>query len=342
MGGSRSTSPTSGASPYRSLAADVIRILQDDLGLLLRGEVVWQKGEGASGSCAWGSFRSPANPVLRDLTERVVIASKGRFDRARTAKQRAAEGLPHESTLTSDEFMAATLDIWEMPAESARRVNHPAPFPIELPLRLIDLYTYADDLVLDPFMGSGSALVAAARAGRRYVGYDLDPGYCALARERVATDGITAAHARPAGPEGAVLAVAERALTEAGFAVKARNAKQRGLGVGVSFELLGAGGAPWYADVVGGFTTTRSGLARTDVALRTLGRAHVLAASGRTPLLLLSPQLPKRGSDADRALRAVGPRTVFDALELPARGKCPPRGLCRNDGTPHAPRGVLE
>ena len=84
-----------GRKPYRSLSADVIRILQDDLGLLLRGEVVWQKGEGATGSCAWGSFRSAANPVLRDLTERVVVASKGRFDRARSVAQREAEGLPH-------------------------------------------------------------------------------------------------------------------------------------------------------------------------------------------------------------------------------------------------------
>src|SRR5665213_3155361 len=88
-----------GRKPYRSLAADVIGILQDDLGLLLRGEIIWQKGEGASGSCAWGSFRSASNPVLRDITERVVVASKGRFDRARSVKQRAAEGLPHQSTL---------------------------------------------------------------------------------------------------------------------------------------------------------------------------------------------------------------------------------------------------
>src|SRR5205085_3997851 len=94
-----------GRKPYRSLSADVIGILQDDLGLLLRGEVIWQKGEGAAGNCAWGSFRSAANPVLRDITERVVIASKGRFDRAKSTQQRAAEALPHENTLTSDESM---------------------------------------------------------------------------------------------------------------------------------------------------------------------------------------------------------------------------------------------
>ena len=175
-----------GRKPYRSLSADVIRILQDDLGLLLRGELIWQKGEGASGSCAWGSFRSAANPVLRDITERVVVASKGRFDRARSVKHRAAEGLPSESTLMTEDFMALTLDLWEIPPESARRVGHPAPFPVELPEHLIRLYTYKDDLVLDPFMGSGSALVAAARLGRRYIGYDLDEAYVAIARQRVA------------------------------------------------------------------------------------------------------------------------------------------------------------
>src|SRR2546423_3549842 len=115
-----------GRKPYRSLSADVIRIIQDDLKLLLRGELIWQKGEGASGSCAWGSFRSAANPVLRDITERVIIASKGRFDRAKTVKERQRLGLPFQNTVSSDEFMAATLDVWEMPPESAKRVNHPA------------------------------------------------------------------------------------------------------------------------------------------------------------------------------------------------------------------------
>src|SRR5579875_2950063 len=174
-----------GRKPYRSLSADVIRILQDDLGLLLRGEVIWQKGEGANGSCAWGSFRSAANPVLRDITERVVIASKGRFDRARTVKQRQAEGLPFESTVLTEDFMALTLDLWSIPPESARRVGHPAPFPVELPEQLIRLFTFKDDLVLDPFMGSGSTLVAAKKLGRRYAGYDLDPAYVEIARKRV-------------------------------------------------------------------------------------------------------------------------------------------------------------
>jgi site-specific DNA-methyltransferase (adenine-specific) len=193
-----------GRKPYRSLAADVVRILQDELGLLLRGEVVWQKGEGATGSCAWGSFRSAANPTLRDLTERVVIASKGRFDRARSVRVRERQGLPHRNTVTADEFMAATLDVWQIPPESATRVDHPAPFPVELPERLILLNTFEDDLVLDPFMGSGSTLVAAARHGRRYVGYDLDPRYCAIAERRVAAELARGSDPAVSGPAAAV------------------------------------------------------------------------------------------------------------------------------------------
>jgi len=229
-----------GRKPYRSLSADVIGILERDLGLLLRGELIWQKGEGASGSCAWGSFRGASNPVLRDITERVVVASKGRFDRARPARLRAAEGLPHESTVMTDDFMALTLDVWSIPPESARRVGHPAPFPVELPEQLIRLYTYRNDLVLDPFMGSGSALVAAARLGRRYIGYDLDAGYVEAARRRV-TEAST--ETEVAGDDLAHRAAldgltaqryAEQVLTECGFTVTGRHHRLRGTGLAVS------------------------------------------------------------------------------------------------------------
>jgi site-specific DNA-methyltransferase (adenine-specific) len=174
-----------GRKPYRSLSADVIGILQDELGLLLRGEVIWLKARGASGSCAWGSFQSPANPVLRDVTERVVIASKGRFDRAVSRQKRTALGLPSEISVSKDEFIEATTDVWEIAAERATRVGHPAPFPVELPLRLIELYTYRDDLVLDPFMGSGTSGVAAVRTGRRFVGYDTETTYVEIAEQRI-------------------------------------------------------------------------------------------------------------------------------------------------------------
>ena len=177
-----------GRRPYRSLSADVIDILQNRLGLLLRGEVIWKKASSAGGSCAWGSFQRPGNPVLRDVTERVVIASKGRFDRALTAAERAAQELPSEGTAFVDEFMEATTDIWEINSESATRVGHPAPFPVELPQRLIDLYTYRGDLVLDPFVGAGTTAVAAVRTGRHYVGFDTDADYIELAEQRIADE----------------------------------------------------------------------------------------------------------------------------------------------------------
>jgi len=330
-----------GRKPYRSLSADVIKILQDDLRLLLRGEVVWRKGEGASGSCAWGSFRSAANPVLRDTTERVIIASKGRFDRAISVMERAARDLPFESSLSSDEFMAATLDVWDIAPESARRVRHPAPFPVELPERLIRLYTYTNDLVLDPFMGSGSTLVAAARVGRRYVGYDLDVGYVDVARARVqAVTGQSPAdsrspepeeHARAApgathadedfqaraGEEGkAAKDIAEHVLETAGFTIVDRDKRLRGLGLSVTFIACDRAGRSWYFDVTGAFTTTKGGLLRADAVWRCLGRAHVLANNQRSPVVFLTSHLPKRGTEGDAALRAAGTGAFFDAIEM--------------------------
>jgi DNA modification methylase len=186
-----------GRKPYRSLSADVIRILQDDLGLLLRGEIIWRKAKGATGSIAVGSFCSAANPVLRDVTERVIVASKGRFDRAVPRKERERQGLPFENTTTKDQFFESTLDVWEIRPEHARRVGHPAPFPVELPERLIHFYTYVGDVVLDPFVGSGSTAVAAVRTGRHYLGYDTDPDYITLAQTRIAAELI----ALPADPE---------------------------------------------------------------------------------------------------------------------------------------------
>lgn len=341
-----------GRKPYRSLSADVIRVLEDDLGLLLRGELIWQKGEGANGSCAWGSFRSASNPVLRDITERVVVASKGRFDRARSVKQREADGLPHRSTLATDDFMALTLDVWDIPPESARRVGHPAPFPVELPEKLISLYTFEDDLVLDPFMGSGSALIAAAKLGRRYVGYDLDESYVAIARRRVAEFLDTRDDpARTMTPEPLPFAMvdpgstveagsiveggrrdfparatregkaahhlAEQVLVDAGFVITARNKRIRRTGVTVNFVAEDADGATWFFDVTGAFTSHRGGLLRTDTVWKTLGRAFALRRErGAVNLVLLTSHLPRRRSDGDTALRAAGPAAFFDAIEM--------------------------
>jgi site-specific DNA-methyltransferase (adenine-specific) len=125
---------------------------------------------------------------MRDVTERVIVASKGRFNRAIEPKRRAVLGLPHESTISKDEFFAAALDVWDIRPESARRVKHPAPFPVQLPERLIQFHTYVDDVVLDPFLGSGSTAIAAARTNRHYVGYDTDQAYIDIAEARIASE----------------------------------------------------------------------------------------------------------------------------------------------------------
>lgn len=163
-----------GRRPYLPLSHMVTEIMQR-IGYLMRAEIIWRKGKGASGSCAWGSWKSPSNPVIRDVHEYCLCFSKGRFDRANRG----------EATISAEEFMESTLSVWEIPPESARRVQHPAPFPVELPRRFIELFTYEGDLVLDPFLGSGSSAIAAFTSGRDYVGYDIDPDYIQLARERL-------------------------------------------------------------------------------------------------------------------------------------------------------------
>jgi site-specific DNA-methyltransferase (adenine-specific) len=302
-----------GRKPYRSLGADVIHILQDRLGLLLRGEIVWQKGAGASGSCAWGSFRSPSNPVFRDVTERVIIASKGRFQRALTADQRRARGLPNEATIGTEDFMALTLDVWQTPSESARRVGHPAPFPVELPEKLIELYTYADDLVLDPFMGSGSTLVAASRLGRRYVGYDLDPGYVELSTARVEDEGheLLAEPDRLVGSKERI----ERVLAEAGFETEGPNVRLKGSGLVVHDVATDQTGGRWVIELGGPFVRYRGGLTSVEAVWRTLGRAHTLRGLGERVLVLTS-DVPRRRSEFDLAIRAAGPHAIFDVIDV--------------------------
>ncbi len=164
-----------GRRPYVPLSHLVTQRMLS-IGFHMRGEIIWQKARGATGSCAWGSWRSPSNPVIRDVHEYCLLFSKGRFDRV----------VKGTADIGADEFMDATLSIWEMQPESAHRVNHPAPFPVELPRRFIQLYTYRDELVLDPFMGSGSTAVAAIQTGRQWVGYDISHEYCKITRSRVA------------------------------------------------------------------------------------------------------------------------------------------------------------
>ena len=329
-----------GRRPYRSLSGDVASILQDDLRLLLRGEIIWLKQRGSSGSCAWGSFQRPANPVLRDLTERVIVASKGRFDRAISAGERERRGLPSDGTMTREDFMENTLDVWEIPPESATRVRHPAPFPVELPARLIELYTYRGDLVLDPFLGSGTTAVAAARSGRHYVGYDLDASYVSLAEQRVADERLRLAELQAAvvklpttvDPDGvdetdqarsvregrAAKEIAKAVLEGAGFA-EINEGQRRPGGVAVDFTARDRRGAVWFFDVAGSFTRHRGGLMRSEVLWKAVGKAAVLQGGGATPLVLLTTGAPTGGSPAATLKQVVGPNKpihlVVDILD---------------------------
>jgi site-specific DNA-methyltransferase (adenine-specific) len=151
------------------------------LGFLMRGEIIWNKAASASPSTAWGSWKSAANPTLRDVHEYILVFCKDSFKRQNPAGR--------ASTISRDEFLEYNKSVWTFPAEPARKVGHPAPFPVELPRRLIQLYTFEGEVVLDPFMGSGQTAIAALNSGRRYVGYEIDGSYVELAVRRIRKEG---------------------------------------------------------------------------------------------------------------------------------------------------------
>lgn len=166
-----------GRKPYIPLHAFMVRDLLD-LDFLMRGEIIWDKGASSSASTAWGSWQSASNPTLRDAHEYILVFSKGSYRRERIEGRR--------DTITRDEFLEFTKSVWAFAAESARKVGHPAPFPLELPYRLIQLYTFEGEVVLDPFMGSGQTALAALKTGRHYVGYEINAEYVRLAEKRIA------------------------------------------------------------------------------------------------------------------------------------------------------------
>ena len=163
-----------GRKPYIPLHARFWDI-HASLDFLPMGEIIWRKAKGANGSCAWGSWMSAKAPRLRDVHEYLLVFAKQSFSRPDRG----------ESDIDRDDFMASTLSIWEIPPESAKRVGHPAPFPVELASRVIKLYSYRGDVVLDPLVGSGTTCIAAAQLGRHYVGYDISREYCELSEKRI-------------------------------------------------------------------------------------------------------------------------------------------------------------
>ena len=170
-----------GRKPYIPLSSH-INVMMTEIGFLMRGEIIWDKSASAGSSCAWGSFQSASNPCLRDVHEYLLVFSKGDYKLKRDKKERAEGRI---DTIPRDDFIKHTKSIWSFPTERASRVNHPAPFPVELPKRCIEMYSFVGDVVLDPFNGSGSTCVAAKATGRTYVGVDLSPDYCEIAEQRI-------------------------------------------------------------------------------------------------------------------------------------------------------------
>jgi len=164
-----------GRKPYIPLSDHISQIMRE-IGFQMRGEIIWNKGAGAGVSMAWGSWQSASNPVLRDVHEYILVFNKGSF-------KREAKG--NENTITKESFMEWTKSVWAMNPESARKAMHPAPFPVELPYRLIQLYSFKDDVILDPFMGSGTTGIAAIKSERKYIGYEINDEYVKVAQKRL-------------------------------------------------------------------------------------------------------------------------------------------------------------
>jgi len=165
-----------GRKPYIPLHSFIIEDLLD-IGFLMRGEIIWNKSASAGVSTAWGSWKSPKNPTFRDVHEYILVFSKGSYARLAVENK--------EITISKEEFLEYTKSIWTFPSVSAKKVGHPAPFPISLPSRFIQFFTYKGDVVLDPFVGSGSTCLAALNLGRNFIGYDNKKEYVELARARI-------------------------------------------------------------------------------------------------------------------------------------------------------------
>ncbi|TXJ52685.1 site-specific DNA-methyltransferase [Brachyspira aalborgi] len=169
-----------GRKPYIPLS-DYVSKIMIEIGFNMRGEIIWNKSAGAGISTAWGSFQSASNPILRDVHEYILIFSKGNYKRERDKEEKELR----KDNITKEEFIEWTKSVWTMNTESAKRIGHPAPFPEELPNRLIKLFSFTNDIVIDPFMGSGTTAIAAIKNNRNFVGYEINEEYINLANNRI-------------------------------------------------------------------------------------------------------------------------------------------------------------
>ena len=157
----------------RAVYADYVRIFRE-AGWQYQTTIVWNE-QNISRRTAWGSWLSPSAPFVTAPVEMIPVFYKEHWRRPRGERQ---------TDIERDEFLAWTLGVWEFPGENPNKVGHPAPFPLELPRRLIKLYSYVDDVILDPFLGSGTTTIAAKLLGRRCFGVEVDEKYCQTAAER--------------------------------------------------------------------------------------------------------------------------------------------------------------
>lgn len=175
-----------GRKPYIPLDCYIIQIFLK-LNYDVIQEIIWNKAASAGGSCAWGSWQSASNPSLRDIHEYIIIARKS--DRNKNLMLLSADISDFPDNLETKkldiEINEFFTNIWSFGTESAKRVNHPAPYRVELPYRLIKMFTKKGDLILDPFIGAGTSAIAAIIAHRNYVGYDINDDYVENALNRI-------------------------------------------------------------------------------------------------------------------------------------------------------------
>ena len=164
---------------FQSIYADIVNIAKK-VGWKYFSTIIWNEGN-ISRRTAWGSWLSARAPYVIAPVEVIVVFYKNRW-----AKNH--RGL---SDITKDEFVEWTQGLWTFPGENRKRIGHPAPFPLELPKRCIKLFSYVGDTVLDPFLGSGTTLVACALLNRKGIGVEIDKKYCELAKKRLMEKAIS-------------------------------------------------------------------------------------------------------------------------------------------------------